>query len=37
MADHRWWAVADLTAIRAVIFPENLVDILAGVGVRVGK
>jgi 8-oxo-dGTP diphosphatase len=34
MADHRWWSVSELRATQDVFYPEDLVDILAGVGIR---
>ncbi len=34
MADHRWWSIPDLTATNDVVFPEDLVDILARVRVQ---
>jgi 8-oxo-dGTP pyrophosphatase MutT (NUDIX family) len=32
MVEHRWWSAADLRATDNVIFPQDLADILAGIG-----
>jgi 8-oxo-dGTP diphosphatase len=32
MVGHRWWSASDLNATDEVVFPEDLVDILVGVG-----
>ena len=34
MAEHRWWSLGELAATRAVVFPEHVVDLLVGVGIR---
>lgn len=34
VAGHRWWSVADLAATKETVFPEHLVDMLAGVWSR---
>jgi 8-oxo-dGTP diphosphatase len=34
MVDHRWWSVSDLTATDQVVYPEDLAETLAKVGVR---
>jgi 8-oxo-dGTP diphosphatase len=31
MTDHRWWSVEDLNSTSETVFPETLVDILAGI------
>jgi len=34
MTDHRWWSVPELRATLDVVFPDDLVAILARVGVH---
>jgi 8-oxo-dGTP diphosphatase len=34
MADHRWWSVDELRATPDMVYPEDLIDILADAGVR---
>ena len=34
MAEHRWWSVDQLTSTAEVVFPENLIDLLARAGVE---
>jgi 8-oxo-dGTP pyrophosphatase MutT (NUDIX family) len=34
MAEHRWWSVDQLTSTTDVVFPENLIDLLARAGVE---
>ena len=34
MVEHRWWSVAELRATSEAVFPENLVAMLATVGVH---
>jgi 8-oxo-dGTP diphosphatase len=34
MADHRWWSVNELVATLDVVYPKDLVDILADAGIR---
>jgi len=36
MLEHRWWLASDLSATGEVVFPEDLADILASVGVIAG-
>jgi 8-oxo-dGTP diphosphatase len=36
MVEHRWWSASELRATDEVVFPEELVDILAGAGVLSG-
>ena len=31
MTDHRWWSVEDMNSTSETVFPETLVDILAGI------
>ena len=37
MVEHRWWSASELGATDEVVFPEDLVDILADVGVVTGR
>jgi hypothetical protein len=32
MVEGRWWSASDLSATSEVVFPEELADILAGIG-----
>ncbi len=34
MAEHRWWSVNELRATSDVVYPKDLVDILAGADIR---
>lgn len=34
MADHRWWPIPELMSTSDVIFPENLIAVLASLGLR---
>jgi len=36
MRDHRWWSVQDLRSTQAQVFPDDLVALLARVGVQGG-
>jgi ADP-ribose pyrophosphatase YjhB (NUDIX family) len=37
MVGHHWWSASDLSATDEVVFPEDLADILASVGVITGR
>jgi 8-oxo-dGTP pyrophosphatase MutT (NUDIX family) len=37
MVEHRWWSASDLSATDEVVFPEDLADILARVGMTTGR
>jgi 8-oxo-dGTP pyrophosphatase MutT (NUDIX family) len=37
MADHRWWSIKGLTTTSDVVFPVDLAEILASIGVTTGQ
>jgi 8-oxo-dGTP pyrophosphatase MutT (NUDIX family) len=37
MADHRWWSIKGLTTTSDVVYPADLAEILARMGVRTGE
>ena len=34
MAEHRWWSIHQLTSTAEIVFPENLTDLLASIGIE---